>query len=341
MRLDNDDWQKRKFSTSPVIRRAVSGRTSDVVGLAGSAGLGERLASRADGKTKTDSVRTPYGSVDVVAGTIGGGPFAAVAKSGVAPFPSHNLPFRATIFALSNVGCTRFLSASLATSMDPRLRLADCLVADDFIDLTGRSITFFDGGLEGTHHAEMEAPFCARLSREFTSSARSFGMRVAHGGTVATVPGPHHPTMAEAGRLAAMGAIAASFSASTEAKLARELGICFTSAALVVREAAPHKDWRAGGARESSVGGLTEAELLRAFAEGREAPGEAPSPTPSRARPRAKRPGSRGARELEVVKAKLQDADRRLEQAVAAFVPHAAALPPCPRCARDPGPRRA
>ena len=80
-----------------------AGRPS--VGVTGSSVAGERLARRADGKTKVEPVATPYGSVDVLTGSIGGGRFAAVAKSPAAPFPPHHLPYRATLLALAKVGC--------------------------------------------------------------------------------------------------------------------------------------------------------------------------------------------------------------------------------------------
>ena len=304
-----------------------------VVGIVGSMGLAPRLAARADGKTKAESVRTPYGSVDVLTGSIAGGRFAAVAKTGVAPFPGHNLPFRANLYALSKVGCSRTLSASLATSISEKLRVADVFVPDDFIDLSGRAVSFFDGGLEGTHHAEMDAPFCARLTREFASAARSFGMRVALGGVAATVVGPHHPTAAEAARIAGMGASAVSFSAATEAKLARELGMCIVAGAVVVREAAPHPGWRASAKAEASDG-PTEADLLRAFAEGREAPAEPKLHAKREPRPK----GGRARADLERLRASLKEVDARYEDAAAAFVPHAAALAPCPHCPRGAGP---
>ena len=315
------------------VSSGVAGPSAPTVGIVGSLGLAPRLAARAEGKTATFPVRTPYGSVDVLTGTIGGGRFAAVAKAGVAPFPGHNLPYRANLYALSKAGCTRVLSASLATSVSERLHLADCFVPDDFIDLTGRSVTFFDGGLEGTHHAEMEAPFCARLAREFSSACRSFGMRVALGGVVATVVGPHQPTAAEAARIAAMGAQAVSFSAATEAKLARELGLCLVSGEVIVREAAGHHAWRPAGGGEA-LARPTEAELLRAFAEGR----EAPEPAPTKAKAPGKSRGGRARSELERLQAALKDVDARFEEAAAAFIPHAAALAPCPHCPAGAGP---
>jgi 5'-methylthioadenosine phosphorylase len=317
----------------------VSGAREGLVGLMGASTLGKRLEARCDRPVKTEPVRTPYGSVDVVTGSIAGGRFAAVSKSGVAPFPGHQLPYRATLMALSKVGAGRILSTSVATSLTADLRFADCFVADDFLDLTGRSLTFFDGGLEGTHHAEMEAPFCRRLSKEFASVARSFGVRVLLGGTIATVPGPHHPTSAEAARLSSLGATAVGFSAATEAKLARELGICFVSAAVAVRSAEEPAPWRQSG-RSEAAEAPSEADLLRAFTEGRDVPAaeERPRKAAGKMAGSAHGASSRRAREAQDVKAKLLDVDRRLEDAAAAFVPQAAAMVPCPYCSRGAGP---
>jgi purine nucleoside phosphorylase len=305
----------------------------------GSAGVGQRLQRHAQGPVETSTVATPYGSVDLVSGTLDGSRFVAASKWQAAPFPPHQWPYRATFWALAKAGADRVLSTSIATALHESSRLGDCLVPDDYVDLTGRAVSFFDGGLEGTHHADMEEPFCARLSREFVSSARSFGLRVHQGGTIATIPGPHHPTTAEAARLASTGAAAASFSTATESKLARELGLCFVAAAVVVRTASPHRGWRPGSERERPAP-AAEADLLRAFAEGRDVDSvssAAPRGASSKRGPAAQG-SSRQSRELERLKAVLQDSDDRVEQAAAAFVPHAAAYPPCTRCPRGAGP---
>ncbi len=67
------------------VSSGVAGASVPTVGIVGSLGLAPRLAARAQGKTASSPVPTPYGSVDVLTGVIGGGRFAAVAKSGVAP----------------------------------------------------------------------------------------------------------------------------------------------------------------------------------------------------------------------------------------------------------------
>lgn len=309
------------------------------VGLVGSLAGTERLRARAEGKVKVEPVATPYGSVDVVQGFLGGAPFAGVAKAIASPAPPHKLPHRATYWALKKVGCARVLTSSVVTSFDERLRVGDIFVANDFLDLTGWSLTYFEGGPEGVHNAEMDAPFCSGLSREFVSLARSFGLRVVSVGTVATVPGPQHPTAAEAARMAQAGAMAGSFSAGPEAKLARELGLCLVSAGVTVRAVVKDAAWRKGPEAPSPEP-PSQADLLRALAEGRELPARgAANQGPPRVRRHAA--GARrevSAHEATALKAKLKDIDARLEQAAAAFVPQAAAMAPCRNCPKGAGP---
>jgi purine nucleoside phosphorylase len=309
------------------------------VGLLGSQAGTDRLKARAEGQVKVEPLRTPYGSVDVVLGSMGGAPFAGVAKAIASPAPPHRMPHRATFWALKKVGCARVLSTSVVTSFDERLRLGDLFVPDDFLDLTGWSLTYFEGGPEGVHNAEMEAPFCRGLSREFVSAARSFGLRVLSEGTVAMVPGPQHPTVAEAARMAQAGAVAGSFSAGAEAKLARELGLCLVAAGVTARGAVKDVAWRKAG--EARGGGEpSQADLLRAFAEGREPPArEGGKDGPASPRKGSESPrGGAAQREAASLKAKLKDVDARLEEAAAAFVPQAAAMAPCRSCRRGAGP---
>jgi 5'-methylthioadenosine phosphorylase len=318
----------------------VQGADVPALGVVGSFGVGERLARRADRPVKARSVVTPWGSVDVVTGTIDGGHFAAVEKSQAAAFAPHNLPYRAVATALFRAGATRVLSASVGTALTQRLHVGDVVLPTDFLDFSGRTVTLYGGGIEGTHHAEMDEPFCERLSRDVAGVTRGFGLRVHAGGTVASVPGPHHPTAAESEWLASYGASVTSFTAATEAKLARELGMCYCATVVVVRSAAAHPGWNPrgkAGAPAAPRGEPTEAELLRAFDQGLDpgAPGKVA--IAERAGKRKAAP-SKAVPEGAAVAATLREVDGRLEEAAAAVVAHAAALPPCTRCPRGKGP---
>jgi len=325
------------------IGHAVSGEAAAALGVVGSSGVGGRLARRADGPVETSTHVTAWGSVDVVTGAVGGGRFVAVEKSQAAAFAPHNLPYRAVATALRRAGATRVISASVGTSLTERIRVGDVVLPSDFLDFSGRTVTLYGGGIEGTHHAEMDEPFCGRLSRDYASVARGFGLRVREGGTVATVSGPHHPTAAESEWLASYGASVTSFTAATEAKLARELGMCFAATIVAVRQAAPHPGWnpagRAAAAVEPPAGEPTEAELLRAFAQGWEPSAPGKVALAERVAAPARAAGRKRSKAQDEVLAKaLREADARLEEAAAAFVAQAAALPPCPRCPRGQGP---
>jgi len=311
-----------------------------LVGILGSQGIGERLAKHAAQKPEVQSVVTAYGSVDLLVGTIDGARFAAAPKSPAAPFPPHQIPYRAALLALRKSGCDRVLSTSVGTSLSDRIRSADCFLPSDFIDFSGRSVTFFEGGLEGTHHAEMDDPFCPRLVREFLAAARSFGMRVVEGGTIATIAGPHQPTTAEAERLTRAGAVAVNFSAATEAKLARELGMCYAGAVIAVRNLPAVGPWRAGVQEEPEAKSApTEREILRRIAAGEQVAPPRGAKAPGKGQERGGRSGKqRASPDVEALGAQLRDVDVRIEEAAAAFVPQAAQLDPCPRCPRGAGP---
>ena len=308
-----------------------------ILGVAGSFGVGERLAKRARGVERR-AVVTAYGSFDVVMGTIDGGRFAALEKSRAAPAAPHQIAYRGVALALHKAGATRILSTGVGTSLSERLKMGDILVPDDYIDLSGRTDTLYGGGIEGTHHAEMDEPFCSRTAREYAATARSFGLRVIEGGTTATLAGPQHPTSAESGRLTSMGAVASGFTAATEAKLARELGMCFVATIVMVRGAPEHARWRGAAPPKGAAQEPTEQELLRAFAQGKSL--SAPLASAPKV-PKPRRGRSKEADEAEALVATLRQVDARLEEAAAAFVAQAAALSPCTRCPRGAGPRPA
>jgi 5'-methylthioadenosine phosphorylase len=323
---------------------AVADESEAALGVVGSFGVGQRLARRADAGVETRTIVTAFGSVELVEGAIDGGRFVAVEKSQAAAFAPHNLPYRAVATALRRAGATRVISASVGTALSDRVRVGDIVLPSDFLDFTGRTVTLYGGGIEGTHHAEMDHPFCARLTRDYASVARGFALRVKEGGTVATVQGPHHPTAAESEWLASFGAQITSFTAATEAKLARELGMCFAATVVAVRSAAAHPGWNPKGraAPAPAAGEPTEAQLLRAFAQGQDpaVPGRTALAEPARAA-LATTGRKRAMSEETMLVGRLREADSRLEEAAAAFVAQAAALPPCPRCPRGQGPATA
>jgi 5'-methylthioadenosine phosphorylase len=73
----------------------------------------------------------------------------------------------------------------------------------------------------------MTEPFCPRLRGAIDHVARSLGTPMRRDITVLNVSGPAQPTAAEAAWYRAMGADVMSMTVATEAKLAREKGLCY------------------------------------------------------------------------------------------------------------------
>jgi 5'-methylthioadenosine phosphorylase len=181
------------------------------------------------------SVETPYGppSDDIVLGELMGVRLAFLPRHGTGHFiaPSE-INFRANIFGLKKIGVDRILSVSAVGSMKEELEPGHFSVPDQFIDRTTRRIsTFFTTGLVG--HVSLADPICADLAQSLTASAKKAGTKVHEKGTYICIEGPQFSTRAESNLYRTWGVDIIGMTNVTEAKLAREAGLCYATLALV------------------------------------------------------------------------------------------------------------
>ncbi len=180
-------------------------------------------------------VDTPFGapSDEVVLGELMGVRLAFLPRHGTGHFiPPSEINFRANIFALKKLGVERILSVSAVGSMKEELHPGHFSVPDQFIDRTTRRIsTFFTTGLVG--HVSLADPICPDLSYKVTGAARKAGAEVHEGGTYICIEGPQFSTRAESNLYRQWGVDIIGMTNVTEAKLAREAGICYATLALV------------------------------------------------------------------------------------------------------------
>lgn len=184
---------------------------------------------------KKVSVETPYGppSDDIVLGELMGVRLAFLPRHGTGHFitPSE-INFRANIFAMKKIGVERILSVSAVGSMKEELEPGHFSVPDQFIDRTTRRIgTFFTTGLVG--HVSLADPICPDLAKSLTASAKKAGTTVHEGGTYICIEGPQFSTRAESNLYRSWGVDIIGMTNVTEAKLAREAGLCYATLALV------------------------------------------------------------------------------------------------------------
>jgi 5'-methylthioadenosine phosphorylase len=205
-------------------------------------------------------IQTPYGepSDPLRVGQVGGRTVAFVARHGRDHrFPPHRVPYRANLWALHSLGVRQVLAPCAVGSLRQELGPGSLVVPDQLVDRTsGRASTFFDGPV--THHASFADPFCPTLRREAVAAAREAGWPVTDGGAMVVIEGPRFSTRAESLWYASAGWSLVNMTALPEAALARELGMCFTSVALVTD--------RDAGVEDGSTPSVTQEEVFSFFA---------------------------------------------------------------------------
>src|SRR3954454_15455590 len=75
--------------------------------------------------------------------------------------PPHRINHRANLHALASLGVSHIVSLSSAGALDRRLAVGSFAVPLDFVDFTGRVMTFHD---DSVRHTSMAEPFDPRLS---------------------------------------------------------------------------------------------------------------------------------------------------------------------------------
>ena len=180
-------------------------------------------------------VETPYGSPSspISVGTLAGREVAFVARHGHEhELPPHRVNYRANLWALHSLGVRRVLGPSAVGSLQARLRPGEFVVCDQLVDRTrGRADTFFDG--PAVHSIPFADPYCAELRSVAVAAAQHEGIATHDGGTVVVIQGPRFSTRAESRWFTAEGWHVVNMTQYPEAALARELGICYATIALV------------------------------------------------------------------------------------------------------------
>lgn len=201
------------------------------VGFIGGSGLYDM-----DGLTNAQEidVETPYGrpSDSIVTGEIDGVAVAFLPRHGrghrISP---GELPVRANIYAMKQIGVQRLISISAVGSLKEELKPLDLVVPDQIIDRTReRPSTFFGDGLVA--HVGFADPFCPALRRQAVAGA-SDETNVHDGGTYVVIEGPQFSTRAESEMHRSWGASVVGMTALPEARLAREAEICYVTLAFV------------------------------------------------------------------------------------------------------------
>ena len=216
--------------------------TQTLVGIIGGSGLYQMEGLQ---DAKEHSMQTPFGNPSdaIVTGTVSGVGVAFLARHG----RGHRLlptevPYRANIHALKQLGVRYVLSVSAVGSLREDFKPLDMVLPDQFIDMTKRrESSFFGNG--AVAHVSMAQPVCAlvsdalaravRLVLEAESAQTRGNITLHQGGTYVCMEGPQFSTQAESHWYRSMGAAIIGMTNMPEAKLAREAQMAYATLAMV------------------------------------------------------------------------------------------------------------
>ena len=205
------------------------------IGVIGGSGLYKMDALKGVREVK---LSTPFGNPSdaLIVGELEGATVAFLARHG----RNHHLmptelPFRANIHAMKQLGVEYIISASAVGSLQEAAKPLDMVIPDQFIDRTkNRVSTFFGEGLVA--HIAFGDPVCPNLAEIVADAVESLDLgesNLHRGGTYVCMEGPAFSTKAESNLYRSWGATVIGMTNLPEAKLAREAEIAYATLALV------------------------------------------------------------------------------------------------------------
>jgi 5'-methylthioadenosine phosphorylase len=142
------------------------------------------------------------------------------------------VPSRANIAALKQLGVEKILSFSAVGSLHEPYAPRDFVMPDQLIDRTRhRPDTFFGDGIVG--HVAFAHPFADKLGDVVFQHLKGMSVKSHRGGTLVCMEGPLFSTKAESELYRKWGAHLINMSALPESKLAREAGIEYALVCMV------------------------------------------------------------------------------------------------------------
>ncbi|MCL2134276.1 MAG: S-methyl-5'-thioadenosine phosphorylase [Candidatus Bathyarchaeota archaeon] len=204
------------------------------IGIIGGTGLDD---PKLFNNIKEVTINTPYGKPsDVI--TIG-----ELCGKTVAFLPRHgkkhtirptDIPVRANIYALKQLGVKRILAPSTVGSLREEYAPGDIVFVDQFIDRTTKREQSFYTKTEGkVCHIGIAEPMCPELRKIAINITRNLNIKMHEIGTYVCIEGPRFSTKAESKMYRSWNADIVGMTLVPECVLAREAELCFTSISTV------------------------------------------------------------------------------------------------------------
>ena len=200
-----------------------------MIGLIGGSGIYEALdlTNEREGR-----VTTPFGepSAPVTLGEFDGVEVAFLPRHGRDhQYSPTDVPYRANIYALKQVGVEQVLATNAVGSLREDLPPRTLVVPNQLFDRTRhREQSFFGDGI--VVHMSVADPFCSTLAGHlFETGQTATDADVVEDGTYVCIEGPQFSTRAESNFYRSQGWELVGMTAVPEAKLAREAELCYAT----------------------------------------------------------------------------------------------------------------
>lgn len=181
------------------------------------------------------TVETPFGSPSdrLTIGRLGETEMVFLPRHGAGHrLTPTELPYRANIYALKQLGVTHLLTVSAVGSLKEALPPRTIVLPDQIIDRTvSRARTFFEDG--AVAHVGIAHPYCELFGSAIIRIATAAGVPIVQGGTYVSIEGPQFSTRAESMLYRSWDASVIGMTAMPEARLAREAELCYATLAMV------------------------------------------------------------------------------------------------------------
>lgn len=212
-----------------------------VLGIIGGSGLYDLPGLTG---VRSQTVRTPFGdpSEPILLGRLGEQEIAFVSRHGAGHrFSPSEVPYRANLHALKQLGATRVISVSAVGSMKEEIAPGHLVLPTQYIDRTvARPRTFFGEGVVA--HVAFADPVCPQLHGHLNAACFAAGATVHAEGTYLCIEGPQFSTRAESELYLSWKIDVIGMTALPEARLAREAELCYATLAL----ATDYDCWHSG-----------------------------------------------------------------------------------------------
>jgi 5'-methylthioadenosine phosphorylase len=203
-------------------------RWGSMLGIIGGSGIYEALGFE---DSHEERMRTPFGdpSAPLEVGELAGTEVAFLPRHGRDhQYDPTNVPYRANVHALKQVGVDRVLATNAVGSLRESLSPRTLVVPDQLFDRTrDRPRSFFGDGV--VVHVSMADPYCPDLSKRLLECAGATDADVVDGGTYVCIEGPQFSTRAESECYRDRGYDVIGMTTVPEAQLAREAELCYAA----------------------------------------------------------------------------------------------------------------